>query len=468
MKQKVPLIDGRRMMTTVITIIVLMAAFALTASGQETVTAAVEGMVIDSATGAPIVGASVRIVNEVSKIDLVVRTDSRGRIYQGLLPPGVYKFHISATGYLPRDVSQRLRITFTGEMVPFPVALDPEKPPEIQDHNKGGIAVASVPNALVQVDSVDDGGASFKRVIPSDQLLCVFDDLPPGEYKVSVTLDGYQPTQKEVKVIARKTVPLTVNLLANESSTRIRDQAGKYYALIIGNNAYENMDRLRTAENDANSIEKVLRERYGFETKLLLNANRSQIMKALGEYRRTAEENSNLLIYYAGHGYNDRVVEKTYWAPVDAVREDYGNWISADDITTGVKGIRAKHVLIVSDSCYAGTLARGSEILESSPAQLSARDKFLLKASAGKSRTLMASGGDEPVEDSGSGGHSVFANALLTGLTEMDTDIFIGLDLYRNFVVQEVVGKSNQTPEYSPIRNSGHESGAFVFIRWKQ
>jgi hypothetical protein len=28
-------------------------------------------------------------------------------------------------------------------------------------------------------------------------------------------------------------------------------------------------------------------------------------------------------------------------------------------------------------------------------------------------------------------------------------------------------GKSDQTPEYSPIRNSGHDTGDFVFIRRK-
>jgi hypothetical protein len=32
---------------------------------------------------------------------------------------------------------------------------------------------------------------------------------------------------------------------------------------------------------------------------------------------------------------------------------------------------------------------------------------------------------------------------------------------------EPVAGKSDQTPEYSPIRNSGHDAGDFVFIRRK-
>jgi hypothetical protein len=466
MKQKSLLIVARRLLTTIVMIIVLVAAFALTATAQDTVTGAFEGTVVDSVKYAPIAGASVRIVNEITKIDVVVHTDSKGRFYQGLLPPGMYKLHFSAAGYISKDISKRLRITYTGELATDWAALDPEQPQANEDQNRGGIAVAALPNALVQVETLE-GSTVFKRVIPPDQLLCVFDDLPSRDYKVSATLDGYQPAQKEVTVLAHKTVPLTLNLLLSESSTRIRAQAGKYYALIIGNNDYQQMTHLLTAENDAKEIEKVLRERYGFETRLLLNASRGQVMKALGDYRRTVEENSNLLIYYAGHGYKDRELERTYWLPIDAGSDDAGNWISSDDITSSIRGIRARHVLVISDSCYSGTLARGAELFGSPPVEMTGREKYLFKISAGKSRMLMASGGDEPVEDSGSGGHSVFANALLTGLTQTDTEIFIGLDLYRNFVAQEVSGKSNQNPEYSAIRNSGHESGDFIFIRKK-
>ncbi|MCA1614056.1 MAG: caspase family protein, partial [Acidobacteria bacterium] len=50
--------------------------------------------------------------------------------------------------------------------------------------------------------------------------------------------------------------------------------AGRFHALVIGNNAYRNLRRLQTAENDAREVEALLRTRYGFRTKLLLNATR--------------------------------------------------------------------------------------------------------------------------------------------------------------------------------------------------
>ncbi|MGH9944243.1 MAG: caspase family protein [Pyrinomonadaceae bacterium] len=240
---------------------------------------------------------------------------------------------------------------------------------------------------------------------------------------------------------------------------------GRYFALVIGNNAYENIRALKTAEDDAKGVENILRGQYGFETRLLLNATRQQIISALNVYRREMGPEANLLIYYAGHGVNDNSIDKAYWLPVDARPDDNANWISADDITSNIKGIPAKHVLIVSDSCYSGTLTRGLELGGAIP---EARGRYLRKMLAGKSRTLMASGGNEPVSDVGGGRHSVFASALLRGLTQMEKELFTAAELFRDYVEESVAGRAEQTPEYNPLRNSGHESGDFVFVRQRR
>jgi len=224
------------------------------------------------------------------------------------------------------------------------------------------------------------------------------------------------------------------------------------------------LQKLKTAEADAREVATLLKDAYGFETKLLLNATRQQIMSALYSYRRELNADSNLLIYYAGHGVNDKEADKAYWLPVDASRDDNSNWIIADEITTALKVIPAKHVLVISDSCYSGTLTRG--LGESLP-RPTEREQFLRKMAAGRSRTLMASGGDEPVADGGGGSHSIFAGALLRGLKEMDKAQFTAAELFRNHVEESVAGRANQTPEYNPLRNSGHESGDFIFARVK-
>lgn|GEM_PF-5113598 len=272
---------------------------------------------------------------------------------------------------------------------------------------------------------------------------------PPARQNEPVPADP-SPTRAEQ---SESQVPLT------------RVATGRYHALVIGNDSYQYVPRLKTAVADARVIESVLREQYGFETKLLLNASRQAIFLAISHYRRNAESNDSLLVYYAGHGYFDREADKAYWLPVDARREDGANWISADDITSNIKAVPAKHILIVSDSCYSGTIQRGLGLGAPEKAERSERDRFLQKMLGGKSRTLMASGGNEPVSDGGGDGHSVFGRFFLTGLARMERNSFTASELFRDFIQERVAGRANQTPEYNPLRNSGHESGDFVFIR---
>ena len=236
---------------------------------------------------------------------------------------------------------------------------------------------------------------------------------------------------------------------------------GKYYALVIGINDYVYAPKLKTAIKDAQAVGAVLRQQYGFDTRILTDATREDIIHALADYRRTLDENSNLLIYYAGHGVYDKDADKTYWLPSDGEITDNSNWIMADDITTDIKVIPARHILIISDSCYSGGITRSVDI-GFTPQE---RGRYLEKMMAGKSRTLMSSGGLEPVSDEGGGGHSVFAAALLRGLTAEEDTAFSAENLFEEFIRISVAGQSDQTPQYTVIRNSGHDSGDFVFIR---
>jgi hypothetical protein len=236
---------------------------------------------------------------------------------------------------------------------------------------------------------------------------------------------------------------------------------GRYYALVIGINDYKHLPKLTTAVPDARALATLLQTQYGFETNVLLDPTRDQITRALNEYRRNLDENANLLIYYAGHGIYDKLADKAYWMPVDAENDDNSHWIMADDITTELKVIPARHVLIISDSCYSGGLNRGIAPV----ATRQERDRFLEKMIQGKSRTLMASGALEPVSDSGGGGHSVFTGALLQALTNTTDSVFPAEGVFDEYIQVSVAGRSDQTPQYSPVRNSGHDYGDFVFVR---
>ena len=93
---------------------------------------------------------------------------------------------------------------------------------------------------------------------------------------------------------------------------------GRYHALVIGINDYKNLPRLETAVNDATALADVLRQRYGFEVRLLLNPGRSDVIRALDKLRGDLTERDNLLIYYAGHGVLDVEADAGFWMSVDA------------------------------------------------------------------------------------------------------------------------------------------------------
>ena len=106
-------------------LLLLVLASSVVVHAQDTVTGAFEGTISDSQTGAALKGALVEITNQQTGVIVSLRADFRGRFYQGLLLPGIYRIRVSTPGYEQREVIQRLKITFAGEVVPVPVALDP-------------------------------------------------------------------------------------------------------------------------------------------------------------------------------------------------------------------------------------------------------------------------------------------------------------------------------------------------------
>lgn len=238
----------------------------------------------------------------------------------------------------------------------------------------------------------------------------------------------------------------------------------KYVALLIGNNQYQHINALKTAVNDASVLKSILEKKYGFKADLLINATRSEILRAVSNLQRTVTADTNVLIYYAGHGYLAKEEDRGYWMPVDADMNNPANWIANDDITSKIRAMKAKHVLVVADSCYSGTMVL-REPSDRKRANRSTQDKWAYwkKMSEKKTRQVMSSGGLEPVLDKGGeGNHSVFASAIINALKENE-GILEGTELFTQ-VRQKVRWNAHQTPMYAPIHLSGHDGGDFFFI----
>ena len=241
---------------------------------------------------------------------------------------------------------------------------------------------------------------------------------------------------------------------------------GKYYAIVIGNDAYQAYPALKGAVADATSVANLLKTRYGYRTRLLTNANRFEILSALNDMREELKDEDNLLIYYAGHGEVDPS-RQGYWLPTDAQADQTNSWISNRAVSDILTTMNAKHVLVIADSCYSGTMTRTSLATFGGGMASDSWGAWVKTMVAGRSRTALTSGGVQPVADSSSGQHSRFAGALLGALGE-NNQLLTGQRLYReiaaSMALKSTRGGLEQVPEYAPIQFAGHEAGEFFFM----
>ena len=231
---------------------------------------------------------------------------------------------------------------------------------------------------------------------------------------------------------------------------------GDYYALVIGNNEYQQLSPLRTAVNDARAVSTLLEVEYGFNVKLLENASRRDILRSLSGLREQVSHEDNILIYYAGHGYLDEAANEGFWLPVDAEDSDQGNWLATNRVVGQIKAMQAKHVMVVADSCFSGTLTRAIKIDQRTP-------EWLREIVKKKARTALTSGGLEPVMDSGGGNHSAFAHAFISLLEDND-GVLDAAQLFSE-LRPKVMVNSTQTPQYGKIHLAGDDGGDFLFVR---
>lgn len=254
--------------------------------------------------------------------------------------------------------------------------------------------------------------------------------------------------------------PLKGLNVARETSMVI----GNYYALIIGVDKYTGAwGALNNAVKDAQAVKELLSSKYRFnKIKTLYNAEatRESIINEMIWLVDNVEPGDNVFIYYSGHGEFQKSLNKGYWVPVDATEALVSKYISNSDIQTYLAGIKSQHTLLVSDACFSGDIFRGKTM--SVPFESS--ERYYNKVHKLKSRQALTSGGVEPVMDGGRDGHSVFAYYLLKSLRENDARYYDASQLFDGLKIP-VTNNSQQSPNFSPIKNAGDEGGQFIFIK---
>ena len=231
-------------------------------------------------------------------------------------------------------------------------------------------------------------------------------------------------------------------------------------ALLIGVNDYADkvVPQLLSPIPDARAVRDRLEQRLGYETTVLENPTREQIVRAFNRLALEARPEDSVVVYFGGHGVVVPVdgVETGFWLPADIDSRQPGTWLANADIARLIAAIGSRQVMLVSDSCYSGRLV-GRESVSVGATQA---DELLKRRAA----IVLSSGGDEPVSDEGKDGHSVFAWHFMRALEGLDgwqpgNSLFERL---RTAVNREFP----QTPQYGGSRGLGHEGDTdYLFER---
>jgi hypothetical protein len=235
-------------------------------------------------------------------------------------------------------------------------------------------------------------------------------------------------------------------------------KSGKNYFLGIGINDYTGgLAALHNAVRDVERVGQILQAKYDFEIRHILTneqATNSEILKQLVALQTSMSKDDSLLIYYSGHGHLAK--EDGYWIPVDTTSANIYHYIPNAQLRSFIKSIPTRHTLLISDACFSGSFlthgrgnTQGNEAMEEYEKRIS--------------RWAFCSGRhDEVVSDGPRGGNSPFASAIINEL-HINTSKKLNFVRFADKVTEITRANYPQMPEASPIQDTGHAGGQFVF-----
>jgi hypothetical protein len=226
-------------------------------------------------------------------------------------------------------------------------------------------------------------------------------------------------------------------------------------AVLFGINGYKDpIPELGTPVADVEGIAEALRKHYGYETRILRNVGKKEIIQELNQIAADAKADDSVLLFYAGHGYLMEDTQMGYWIPIDGSVKTAANWISNSDISKLLAAINARQLILVSDSCFSGSLTREQK--------MTSGVSNVTGVLQHRSVLAFSSGGEEPVSDGGKDGHSIFAWSFINTLKSTN-GVAPGFEIYR-VVHGQVMKDFPQEPQYGAVISAGHTAGGeYIF-----
>jgi TonB family protein len=252
-------------------------------------------------------------------------------------------------------------------------------------------------------------------------------------------------------------------------SEELIDLYSNYHALVIGAGDYQTGWRdLPNAVSDAREVSALLKD-LGWNVDLLENPDGKTLNLKLNDLivSTASDQEKAVLVWFSGHGHTEGRADGSpfgYLVPVDSPdpysdRAGFlGTAISMDRIKSVSTQLRAKHVLMMFDSCFSGTLFSATRAMSPSP--------YIKRKVEGQVRQYITAGqAEETVPD-----RSVFKQSFIDGVQDGEADFnqdgyITGTEL-GSYLTEKVANYTNgaQNPLFGKIQNPYLNRGDFVFL----
>ncbi len=152
------------------------------------------------------------------------------------------------------------------------------------------------------------------------------------------------------KQVKQPTFTSNTSTILNTPDTSVTTE--KRFALVMGNNHYQNLGSLRNAGNDATDISKLLAQR-NFKVRLLVNGTQKQMIQYIRDFSHELQKGGVGLFYYAGHGV--QVSGENYLLPVNAdikaTHEVKPEGVNVQRVLAAMSAANNRLNIVILDAC---------------------------------------------------------------------------------------------------------------------
>ena len=274
---------------------------------------------------------------------------------------------------------------------------------------------------------------------------------------------NFQP-QIAHKVTIPTIKPTEVNPSVAEASAQIgeklpktRMRRPKAFAVVIGNAAYKKAPSVDFAVNDAQVMKKYLTQVMGFKEGNIFyveNASKTDFELLFGNqhtykgklYNSIVPNESEVFIYYTGHGAPDLNNKQAYFVPTDATPNYLA--LSGYAMSTFYKNLAklpAKSLTIVLDACFSGATMNGSVFKNISPIEIKPKGLKQLKNAV----LLTSSKGTQVSSWHNAQKHSLFTYFFLKAIHNKNADANKDKALTIKEIYQYIAHKTTGVPYFA-------------------